>query len=215
MKIGILGSGDVGRALGTGFAAKGNDVKLGTRSPDSERAQAWARQAGSRAEVGTFAETAAFGDTLALATLFTGTKSAIELAGSERFTGKTAIDVTNPLAFHEDGPPTLTVGHSDSGGEQIQRLLPSANVVKAFNSVGNAHMVDPRFEGGPPDMFICGNDSSAKQSVARILETFGWSAVDIGGIEGSRLLEPLCILWVAYALRTDSWNHAYKMLRSA
>jgi len=86
-------------------------------------------------------------------------------------------------------------------------------VVKAFNIVGNAHMVKPSFPGGPPDMFICGNDAAAKRTVTQLLTELGWPAVDIGGIEGARLLEPMCILWVLYGTRTNGWNHAFKMLR--
>jgi 8-hydroxy-5-deazaflavin:NADPH oxidoreductase len=105
------------------------------------------------------------------------------------------------------------VGHSDSRGEQVQRWLPNARVVKAFNIVGHAHMVQPKFPGGPPDMFFCGNDAETKRTVAELLTAFGWNAIDIGGIEGSRLLEPLCLLWVEYGVRSKSWDHAFKLLR--
>ena len=108
---------------------------------------------------------------------------------------------------------SLAVGHTDSAGEQVQRWLPSAYVVKAFNTVGYAHMFKPDFPGGPPDMFICGNDASAKKTVTGILQDFGWPTIDIGGIEGSRLLEPMCVLWVGYAMRTGGTNHAFKLLR--
>ncbi|MDQ6831022.1 MAG: hypothetical protein M3081_19335 [Gemmatimonadota bacterium] len=124
------------------------------------------------------------------------------------------IDATNPLVYAEGKPPSLALGHTDSGGEQVQRWLPNARVVKAFNIVGNAHMVNPSFPGGPPDMFIAGNDASAKQTVTKILEDFGWpGSIDTGGIEGARLLEPLCILWVNYGLSHGTWNHAFKLLR--
>jgi 8-hydroxy-5-deazaflavin:NADPH oxidoreductase len=96
----------------------------------------------------------------------------------------------------------------------VQRWLPGARVVKAFNIIGNAHMVNPTFSGGPPDMFICGNDPEAKATVSGICRDFGWpGAIDIGGIEGARLLEPLCILWVTYAIRAGGWNHAFKLLK--
>ncbi|HEV2111340.1 MAG TPA: DNA-binding protein, partial [Gammaproteobacteria bacterium] len=117
-----------------------------------------------------------------------------------------------PLVFEPDKPPRLALGHTDSGGEQVQRWLPHSKVVKAFNTVGHAHMVNPQFPGGPPDMFICGNDASAKQAVAAFCKNFGWGVVDAGGIEGARLLEPLCILWVIHGLQTGGWNHAYKLL---
>lgn len=218
LKVGILGSGDVGKALAVGFAQYGHGVTIGSRSP--EKLHAWHDEAtpGATADpgsiaFGSFADAADFGSIIVLATLFTGTENAIRLAGSDRFAGKVVIDATNPLAFHDDGPPTLIYGHTDSGGEHVQKWLPNARVVKAFNIVGNAHMVDPEFPGGTPDMFICGNDAAAKQTVADILTQFGWNTVDIGDIAGSRLLEPLCILWVTYGLTTGTWNHAFALLR--
>src|SRR5437867_983782 len=183
MKIGILGTGDVGTALGKGFASLGNEVKMGSRDPAGEKLKAWIAVAGSRASGGTFAETAAFGEVVVLATLWTGTENVIRLAGPQNLSGKIVIDATNPLLFREGGPPSLALGHTDSGGEQVQRWLPQARVVKAFNIVGHAHMVNPNFPGGPPDMLICGNDASAKKAVTDILKSFGWTTIDIGGIE--------------------------------
>ena len=109
--------------------------------------------------------------------------------------------------------PQLYAGHTDSLGEQVQRWLPEARVVKAFNTVGNAQMIKPKFPGGPPDMFICGNDDAAKKLVAQISEQFGWGVIDIGGIEGSRYLEPMGMVWVLHGIRTKTWNHAFKMLK--
>ncbi len=211
MKVGILGTGDVGKALGNGFRALGHEVKMGSRDANNEKAVAWAKEKG--ASTGTFADAAKFGDIVVLALLWSGTENALRLAGPENFAGKVVIDAINPLNFPQNGPPELALGHKDSGGEQVQRWLPSARVVKAFNIVGNAHMYKPKFDGGPPDMFICGNDAAAKQTVTGILKDFGWPAIDIGGIEGSRLLEPLCILWVGYGMRTGTWHHAFKLLR--
>jgi hypothetical protein len=145
--------------------------------------------------------------------LWTGAENALNMAGPGNFAGKVVIDAINPLEFVPNAPPRLAIGHTDSAGERVQRWLPSAKVVKAFNIVGNVHMFKPQFPGGPPDMFICGNDDAAKQTVTEILKDFGWPAIDIGGIEGSRLLEPLCILWVGYGIRSGSWNHAFKLLR--
>jgi len=213
MKIGILGSGDVGKALSAGFAKLGHEVKIGTRDPKSEKARALVKNAGGNTSAGTFEEVAAFGEVMVIATLWSGTENAIKLANKNNFSGKVVIDATNPLDFSLGMPPKLTHGHKDSGGEQVQRWLPNAKVVKAFNIVGNEHMVNPKFPGGPPDMFICGNDDKAKKTVTDILTQLGWSTIDIGGIEGSRLLEPMCILWVTYGARTNSWNHAFKLLR--
>ena len=126
--------------------------------------------------------------------------------------GKVVIDATNPLDF-STGAPRLSVGWNDSLGEQIQRLVPNAKVVKAFNTVGNAHMIQPQFPDGPPDMFIGGNDEGAKKIVSQICEHFGWGVVDLGGIEASRYLEPMCMAWVAYGVKNKSWDHAFKLLR--
>ena len=214
MKIGILGTGVVGQALGTGFTALGHDVKMGSREPGNDKAREWATRAGAHASTGTFAETAKFAEVAVLALLWSGTENALRLAEPGNLAGKVVIDATNPLVVHPDGPPTLALGHSDSGGEQVQRWLPGAKVVKAFNTVGNAFMVKPQFPGGPPDMFFCGNDEGAKQTVTRLLEDFGWKRpIDIGGIEGARELEPLAILWVKIGIRSGSWNHAFKLLR--
>lgn len=211
MQIGILGSGDVGQALGLGFLKLGHDVKIGSRGPD--KLKPWLAKAGKRASAGTFEETARFADVAVLATLWSGTEAALNLAGPANLAGKLVMDVTNPLVYESGRPPRLALGHTDSGGEQVQRWLPQSKVVKAFNTVGHAHMVDPEFPGGPPDMFICGEDASAKQVVAGFCKQFGWGVVDAGGIAGARLLEPLCILWVEYGLKTQSWNHAFKLLR--
>jgi predicted dinucleotide-binding enzyme len=213
MKIGILGTGDVGKALSAGFSKLGYEVKIGTRDPNSDKSHSLVKNSSGKVSVGTFNEAASFGDIIVLATLWSGTENAIKIAGKENFKSKVVIDTTNPLDFSQGMPPKLTHGHTDSGGEQVQRWLPDARIVKAFNIVGNAHMVNPNFPGGPPDMFICGNDAQAKKTVTDFLKNFGWSTIDIGGIEGARLLEPMCILWVLYGIQNNSWNHAFKLLK--
>jgi 8-hydroxy-5-deazaflavin:NADPH oxidoreductase len=213
-KIGVLGSGDVGKTLAKGFAATGHDVKIGSREPSKLDAWTKSKEGGDgKITTGTFADTAKHGEILVLATIWPGTESAIGLAGAANFKGKLLLDVTNPLKMEGGRPVGLERGFSDSGGEQIQRWLPDARVVKAFNIVGNAHMFKPDFPGGPPDMFFCGNDEAAKKTTTEILESFGWNAVDIGGIDGSRMLEPMCWLWVTYAMKKGGTNHAFKMLR--
>jgi hypothetical protein len=199
MKIGILGSGEVGQALSHGFRSEGHEVVIGTRTP--------------REEFKSFEEAAKFGDVLVLATLWSGTENAIRLGGAANFAGKTVIDATNPLVVAQNAPPALALGHTDSGGEQVQRWLPDAHVVKAFNIVGNRFMYKPDFPGGPPTMFIAGNDDGAKKTVTDILSAFGWETEDTGGIDGARLLEPLCILWVMRGIRSGSWDHAFKLLK--
>ncbi len=212
MKVGILGTGDVGHALGKAFIALGHEVKMGARNDGNEKAAAWAKAAGAKASAGTFAAAARFGEIVVLATLGMANAGVIETAGPANFAGKIVIDATNPLDFSKGFPPTLGISGADSGGEQVQRLLPAAHVVKAFNTVGNALMFKPAFPGGPPDMFICGADAGAKKVVTEILKTFGWGVIDLGGIESSRYLEAMCAVWVLHGAATGSWNHAFKML---
>lgn len=212
MKVGIVGSGEVARALSRGFVELGHEVRLGSRSPEKLADHVGAL--GQLASAGTFAQAAKFGELAVVATQWSGTEQALELAGAARsLAGKVVIDVTNPLVFGEGGPPSLALGHTDSGGEQVQRWLPDSRVVKAFNIVGNPHMFRPDFPNGPPTMFICGNDESARRIVAGVCQDFGWEVIDIGGIEGARLLEPLCILWVIYGVAAGSFGHAFKLLR--
>lgn len=212
MRIGILGSGDVGRALGSAFAACGHEVKVGSRDANNPHVKEWAAKAGAHASGGTFADAARFGEVVVVATLWSGTDNALRLAGPENFAGKVVIDTTNPLDFTTT-PPRLSVGLNDSAGEQVQRWLTTARVVKAFNTIGNAHMFRPEFPGGPPDMFIAGNDAAAKQVVSQILNEFGWEVIDLGRIDCSRYLEPLAMVWITYGFRSRSWNHAIKLLR--
>jgi predicted dinucleotide-binding enzyme len=209
MKVGVLGSGDVGRVLAAGFSGLGHEVTIGTR--DRNKLSEWAAKQGPLVRVGSFEETARFGDLIVLATLGVATEEIIRIAGIQNFDGKVVIDATNPLDFSK-GTPRLFVGHSDSLGERVQRAIPRARVVKAFNTVGNAHMIHPQFPGGPPDMFIGGDDGGAKELVSQICKHFGWDVVDLGGIETSRHLEPMCMVWVLHGIRSGGWNHAFKML---
>jgi len=210
VKVGVIGSGDVGKALARGFLMLGHEVKIGSRDP--EKLADFVGSAGERASSGTFEEVAKFGDLVVLATLGGAAESAINMAGKSNFDGKVVIDATNPLDF-STGAPRLSVGFNDSLGEQVQRLLPKARVVKAFNTVGNAHFVKPDFPNGPPTMFIAGNDEESKRLVSQICEHFGWDVSDLGGIESSRYLEPMCMAWVAHGVHSKSWNHAFKLLK--
>ena len=211
MKVGIIGSGDVGKSLGKGFIAAGHQVKIGSRSP--EKLNDWAKSAG--ASTGTFEEVARFGEVIALVTLGAAAEEALRLAGQKNFDGKVVLDVTNPLKIEPGKPPSLFVGGTDSLGERVQKWVPRARVVKAFNTVGNAFFYKPQFPGGPPDMFIAGNDAEAKTSATKICRDFGWGVIDIGGIEGSRYLEAMCMTWVLHGVVSGSWNHAFKMLHSS
>lgn len=209
MKVGILGSGDVAKALGSGFLSRGHDTMLGTR--DASKLAPWQKEHPG-AKVGSFADAAAFGELIAIATFGMAAEAAIEQAGVQNFAGKVVIDATNPLRFDDSGLH-LAIGFDDSLGERVQRALPDARVVKAFNTVGNQFFVDPKFDAGPPTMFIAGNDESAKRAITELLRTFGWDAADLGGIETSRYLEPICMAWVAYGAAVGSWHHAFKLLR--
>ncbi len=213
MKIGVLGTGAVGRTLGTGFADAGDDVMMGARDAANAKARAWVAATGRRASAGTFVQAAEFGDVIVLATLWSGTENAIKLARPAVIGEKVVMDVTNPLVFTAKAPPAFALGHRDSGGQRVQRLLPKARVVKVFNTVGTAHMVNPEFPGGPPDMFICGNDDDAKRTVTAICQRFGWPTIDIGGMEDAQLLEAMYRVWVLCGLRSGGWNHAFKLLR--
>ena len=216
MKIGIIGSGDVGQRLADGFIEHGHTVKIGSRDPNQKKVIEWVEKHDKegRASSGTFAEAASFGELNVLATSWAGTADAIRMVDPQNFAGKVVIDVTNTLDFSEGMPPILAVGYTDSAGETVQRMLHNSKVVKAFNIVGNPHIVHPNFPGGPPTMFICGNDEDAKKNVIdNILTKFGWETIDIGGIEAARLLEPLALLWITHYFRTGTGDHAFKLLR--
>src|SRR5437773_1264870 len=213
MKVGILGSGDVGRALGKGFAARGHDVKLGSRNTKSKELLAWLKDTKGKASAVSPKEAAAHGEVIVLAVVGAAVDDVIDLAGRDNFDGKVVIDVTNPLDFSKGMPPGLFVGTTDSLGERVQRKVPKAKVVKCFNTVGNAHMVAPKFLGGAPEMLIAGNDAEAKKKVTAILKEFGWpGAIDVGGIDGARGLEAIVPLWVRVCTALGNWNVAWKVL---
>jgi predicted dinucleotide-binding enzyme len=212
-KIGVLGSGQVGEVLANGFLQHGHHVMRGSREPG--KMEKWKPAANGRASVGTFAECAKYGEIVVLAVRGSAAESVLDLAGLDNLAGKTVIDTTNPIA---DTPPTHGVLHlfttlEDSLMERLQRKAPQARFVKAFNSVGNARMVDPKFADGPPTMFICGNDAQAKGEVQEILRQFGWDIEDLGSVEAARAIEPLCILWCIPGFIQNRWSHAYKVLR--
>ena len=216
MNIGILGSGEVGRKIADGCINLGHHVMIGTRNPEKEELQNWIDNPKYKesAFVGSFAEAASFGELIVLSTLWEGTENAINLAISSNFNDKIVVDTTNPLEFAKDSPPKLSLGYDKSAGEIIQSLLPNSKVVKAFNIVGNPHMIHPNFPGGPPTMFICSNFKDAKDMIIQeLLTPFGWDTIDIGGIEQSRLLEPLAMIWITYYIQTGSGNHAFKLLK--
>jgi len=185
MRIGVLGTGRVGTTLGSGFLELGHEVVLGSRDRHNPRLLAWVETSGRRAAGGTFAEAADFGELLVLAIHGTAAESTLA---------------------------TCRKGDTDSAGERVQRAVGTGRVVKAFNTVSSVHMVRPRFPGGPPSMFICGNDAAAKSTVATLCCDLGWGVVDVGDIAAARYLEPMCLVGFLHGARSGRWNHAFKML---
>lgn len=213
-QVGILGSGTVGQVLADGFLKHGYAVKRGSREPG--KLAEWKAKATGDASVGTFAETAAWADTVVLAVKGIAAEAVLEQAGITNLAGKLVIDATNPIA---EAPPVngalqYFTGPNESLMERLQKKAPAAHFVKAFSSVGNAFMVNPQLPGGPPTMFICGNDAGAKQQTTALLTQFGWDVDDIGGVEGARAIEPLCILWCMPGFTKGRWAHAFKLLRA-
>ena len=211
MKVGILGSGEVARSLAGGFLRHGHEVVLGTRTPS--KLADWAKK-NPKASVAGFSEAARFGDLVVLAVKGTAASDALRAAGAANLAGKPVIDATNPIA---DAPPSNGVLKfftrlDESLMERLQREFENVCFVKAFNSVGNALMVNPQLKGGKPTMFICGNDEAAKKIVRGILDQFGWETADMGHAEAARAIEPLCILWCIPGFLRNDWMHAFKLL---
>jgi predicted dinucleotide-binding enzyme len=214
MKVGVIGSGQVGQVLAKAFLSEGHQVMMGTRDTSKKEVVKWVKE-NPPGQAGSFSETAKFGELLVLATMGSAAEETIRLAGPENFSKKTVIDTTNPVAPH---PPTHGVLHyftslESSLMERIQSAVPEAKLVKAFNSVGNAFMYKPNFKDGKPTMFICGNDDAAKKTVSQVLTSFGWEPEDMGGVESARAIEPLCMLWCIPGLLRNQWTHAFKLLK--
>jgi predicted dinucleotide-binding enzyme len=206
-KVAVLGSGTVGITLAKGFQKHGYPVVIGTKTP--EKKVDWS------GELTTYEKAAGSADILVLAVKGTVAEDVIKVIAPHA-SGKTVIDAVNPIA---DAPPQKGVVRffttlDQSLMERLQRLAPEANFVKALNSVGNAMMINPRLKGGPPTMFVCGNNEPAKKEVASILTAFGWEAEDMGGVEAARAIEPLCMLWCIPGFIKNEWTHAFKLLRS-
>jgi predicted dinucleotide-binding enzyme len=211
MKIGVIGSGDVGQVLASGFLKHGHQVTIGTREP--ARLASWAK-ANPQGRVASFAEAAKFGELVVLAVKGAAALEALAAAGAEALAGKVVIDATNPIGGEpQNGVLKFFTNLDDSLMERLQRQFAKARFVKAFNSVGNARMVNPDFHGVRPTMFICGNDAAAKRTVTQILDRFGWDTEDMGGVEAARAIEPLCMLWCIPGFIRNQWTHAFKLLK--
>ena len=212
-KIGILGSGMVGQALANGFVRHGYEVMIGTGRKD-KYAELNEKTAG-KAKIGSFSDTAEFGQIIVCAVKGAAAEAALKSAGITNFSGKTIIDTTNPIS---DDPPVNGVlryftSPNESLLERLQKLAPEARLVKAFSSVGSALMVNPDFGELRPTMFICGNDDGAKSDVTNMLDKFGWEVEDMGAAEAARAIEPLAMLWCIPGFRNNQWMHAFKLLK--
>ena len=210
MLYGVLGSGMVAQVLARGLKKHGYDVRIGSR--DAAKLAAFQKETGIPA--GTFADVAAAAEVIVLAVKGSVAGEALRLAGATNLRGKVVIDTTNPLA---DAPPVdgvlqVFTGPNESLMERLQQEFPDARFVKAFNSVGNASMVNPSMSGGPPTMFYCGNDAEAKAIVAEMLTKFGWEPFDMGTAAAARAIEPLCQLWCIPGFRQQRWTHAFKLI---
>jgi predicted dinucleotide-binding enzyme len=198
MRIGILGTGVVGKTLGTKLTKLGHDVRMGSRAAGGEKARVWVKETGSKSSEGTFADAAAHGEMVFNCTSGMASLEALKAAGAQNLQGKVLVDVSNPLDFSKGMPPTLSVCNTDSVGEQIQRAFPTAKVVKSLNTVTVAVMVEPSLIPGVHTMFVSGNDAKAKAEVIDLLKTgFGWKEVmDLGDITAARAQEMYLALWV-------------------
>jgi len=212
MKVGVLGSGDVAKALAAGFIKHGHQVTLGTR--DTGKLKDFLAQH-KGAQAASFADAAKFGELIVLAVKGTVALDALKAAGAANLAGKAVIDATNPIA---DAPPENGVlkyftDLDQSLMERLQKAFPDVHFVKAYNSVGNARMINPEFPGGAkPTMFICGDDDKAKSVVRGINDQFGWETTDMGKAEAARAIEPLCMLWCILGFTQNEWTHAFKLL---
>jgi len=199
MRIAVLGTGMVGRAIGGKLVELGHDVTMGSRTADNAAAAEWVATAGDRAAQGTFADAAAGADLVFNCTGGSVALDVVRAAGAANLAGKVLVDVSNSLDFSHGRPPTLSVCNTDSVGEQLQRELPDVRVVKALNTVNAAVMVDPGTVPGAHNVFVSGNDVAAKVAVSELLQSFGWPAdaiIDLGDISSARGTEMYMALWL-------------------
>jgi len=210
--VAILGTGVVSQALAIGFKKYGYDIVMGTQHPDKKIE--WKDPSLKSLPVVTYPEAVKKGEMVVLAVKGTAAESVIKSVSS-LLSNKTVIDATNPIAESppEQGVLKFFTNLDESLMERLQKLAPEAHFVKAFNSVGNAFMVNPDFGGIKPTMFICGNHDGAKKEVSEILNKFGWEVEDMGGAPAARAIEPLCMLWCIPGLLRNQWLHAFKLLK--
>ncbi len=209
MRYAVLGTGSVGRTIAAKLASLGHQVAIGTRDPkatlgrtepDTMGNPPFAQWQSGHEEVRleTFADAAAWSDTIVNTTSGTASLQALEAAGADNLAGKLVIDIANPLDFSQ-GFPSLNPVNTDSLGEQIQRTFPQARVVKTLNTMTAAVMVEPSRVAGEHTVFVSGDDAGAKAAVTGLLVSFGWSegsVIDLGGIETARAAEMLLPIWL-------------------
>jgi 8-hydroxy-5-deazaflavin:NADPH oxidoreductase len=209
VKIAIIGAGTVGSTLGRAWVAKGRDIAFGVRHPSDEKIKTLVQATGGKTRAMSVRDAAAGAEVVVLATPWAGVRDAILAAGN--LSGKVLVDATNPLKADLSG---LELGHTTSAGEVVARWATGAKVVKAFNTIGAQHMANPRFAGQSASMFICGDDATAKRTVAGLAEALGFEPVDVGPLAQACLLEPLAMLWISMAY---AYGHgpdiAFKLLR--
>lgn len=211
MDIGVLGTGIVGRTIGTRLVGLGHQVVMGSRTADNADAAEWAAEIGTGASQGTFADAGAAGEVLFNCTAGVGSLDALASVGAEHLAGKLLVDISVPLDHSGGFPPSLFVCNTDSLGEQIQRAFPEVLVVKTLNTMNCAVMVDPASVPGDHDVFVSGNDDGAKAQVKELLGSFGWGEdqiIDLGDIGTSRGAEMYLALWIRLygALGTGTFN---------
>jgi predicted dinucleotide-binding enzyme len=214
MKIGILGTGMVGETLGSKFVQLGHQVKMGSRTANNENAAKWVVKNGASASAGTFADAAAFGDMVFLCLKGDVELDVVRSVGQNSFGNKPVIDVSNPLDFSRGMPASLSICNTNSLGEEVQKALPSAKVIKTLNTVNCEIMIEPNKAGDQPTMFICGNDSEAKANVTSLLKNLGWSdIIDLGDITQSRASEMLLPIWLSLMQTLGHVHFGFKIVR--
>ena len=217
MRIGVLGTGMVGQAIGTKLVDLGHEVAMGSREAGHENAVAWVKGAGEKATEGSFADAAGHGELVINCTSGVASLAALGAAGEENLSGKTLVDVANPLDASQGVPPTLAFCNDDSLGERIQAAFPASNVVKTLNTMNCQVMVEPTRVPGEHAVFVSGEDEGAKREVNDLLESFGWPEeriIDLGGIRTARGTEMYLPLWLGLYGRLGTGDFNIGVLRA-
>jgi 8-hydroxy-5-deazaflavin:NADPH oxidoreductase len=214
MKFAVLGTGMVGETIAAKLIQLGHEVRMGSRAAGNEKAVAWAKAAGRGASEGSFQDATAFGETAFVCLRGDIALDVLRNVGPAAFAGRIVIDVSNPLDFSRGMPPSLLICNTNSLGEEVQKALPDARVIKTLNIVNCEVMVDPAKAGGAVTMLMCGNDAGAKQSVAKLLRTFGWQEIiDLGDIAAARGTEMMLPVWLSLLGALKTPHFGFKIVR--